>query len=450
MKITREESRPREVTLTIELEPQDMEPYLHRAYRRVVQRVNIPGFRRGKAPRSLVERYVGRQRLLQEALEFLVPETVDQAVKQEAVPAFDQPQVELEEVDPPRIKAVVPLTPEVDLGDYRGIRQQPEPVEVTEEEVDQALEQLRRDQAPWAPVERPVQFGDLVTLDVVGVVDGRQVTSDQGVEFVPTQNNPLPLPGFSVHLEGLGRGETKEFTLPVPQDYPDQSIAGKECRFTVTVHEVKAKQLPELDDTFAHSVGTGFESLEALREHLRSTLRADRERQARSRFRDHLLEAVVEGASVGLPEMVVEREVDHLLQEQQEALRERRLELEDYLRQVGKSPEELREELRPRAEARLKRSLVVRKLAELEGLAVTDAEVDQEIRELGSEQGGQRLARAFDTPQGRRSLANVLLMRKVLARLEEIATGSAEGAPQVGEGAAAAGPGGQVSEGGTT
>ena len=233
MNITREDTAPREVVLNIQLEGEDIEPFLDRSYRRLVNRVQIAGFRRGKAPRWRVENEVGREALIRESLDSILREILDKAIEEEEIEAFNEPDVELVEIDPLSLKAVVPLEPIVELGDFRSLRLEPESVEVGDEQVGKVLEQARYDAAPWQPADRPVKFGDLVTIDVDGVVEGKKVADDKGVDFIPTQDSPFPFPGFSVHLEGMQKDQSKEFTLQVPEDYRDADMAGKECRFSV-------------------------------------------------------------------------------------------------------------------------------------------------------------------------------------------------------------------------
>ena len=422
MKITREETLPTEVILNIELEPDDLEPYLDRAYRRVVNKIRVPGFRQGKAPRAIVESLVGREHLLHEALNFLVPESVDQAVKQESIEPYMQPAVDVTELDPLSIKATVPLEPQVDLGNYQDLRIQPEPVNVTGEQVDEVVEHLRRDSAPWAPVDRPVQFDDLLTIDVEGTIDGRSVASDKGVEYVPSLESKSPLPGFSVHLEGAKEGETRSFSLKVPEDYSDVSMAGKECHFQVQVHGIKQKALPELDDEFAKGVGEGYESLEALKSSVLENLTRAAEREATQKLYAEALQQIVEGAGVDLPNLMVEREVDRLLREQAQSLQARRMTMDAYLQQLDKSAEELREELRPTTRERLVRSLVIRKLARDQGVEVTEEEVDREIEDMiaNSDVKDQSLRRAMSSQSIRSSVESSILARKTLEQLAEI------------------------------
>ena len=428
MKITREETSSLEVVLNVELESDDLGPYLDRSFRRVVNRIEIPGFRRGKAPRPLVENYVGREALLRESLDYILQESLNRAMEEEKLETFGEPDVELVEIDPLSFKAVVALEPIVDLGDFRNLQLEPEATEVTQEQVDKVIEQLQYDAAPWEPVDRPVNFGDLVTLDVDGSIEGKNIADDRGVDFIPAQDNLMPLPGFSIYLEGMKRDESKEFTLSVPEDYRDDTIAGKDCRFKVKVLEIKEKVLPELDGEFAKGVGDGYESLEALQAGILENLTEQVERVAQRAFQESSLEEVIKGASIEVSDLTTNREIDHLLEEQLQAAQGRQTDMDTYLQTVGKSPEELRDEARPTAQERLTRFLVIRKLAQEEGIEVAPQEIDDEVENLTSISGeaSETLRQAFSTDNARSSLGSAILTRKVLERLAQIIQEKAE------------------------
>ena len=428
MKVTRESTGPTEVTLNIEMDSEDEEPFIGRSYRRVANRVQIPGFRRGKAPRSIVEGHVGRTSLLHEAAEFMIPETLDRVLKEENLQAFIEPDIELLELEPFSFKAVVTLEPVVDLGDYRSIRLEGEPVEVTDAQVDEVIERLRHESAPWEPVSRPVQFGDLLSLDVKGTIDGEQIVNDQGVDFIPREDNSLPFPGFSVYLEGIAEGEEKEFTLAVPEDYPQTSYAGKECRFWVKVLSIKEKKLPELDDEFAKGAGDEYESLEALRTQVRERLTEEAEKAELRRFEERSLEQLLRTASVQASGSIYQHELDLMGKERERALRNQRLDMDTYLKYVGKTEEELREEMRPRAEERMTRYLVLRKLAQEESIGVSPEEVQVEIETMVSNSGNSKeeMRRALSTENAQDSIRTSILNRRVMQLLVEIAQGAGE------------------------
>ena len=425
MQVTRESDSSTEVTLNVSMDAEDEEPFLNRSYRRLASRVRIPGFRPGKAPRSIVESHLGRETLLQEALEFMIPESLDQILREHEIRAFAEPQLEVLDLEPVSFKAVVPLEPEVDLGEFRSIRLTPAPVEIGEEDVNRVLESLQFESAPWEPAERPVAFGDLVTINVKGTIAGEDAIDDEGVDYVPQLDNNLPLPGFSVYLEGMSEGQEKQFTLAVPEEYPQESYAGKDCRFQVEVVAIKEKRLAELDDEFAKGVLDGFESMEALSEHVRERLTEEGKANAQRDLERSIMEEVKKQATINASELIYQREMDSIREDHERSLRNQRLDMDTYLRFVGQTEEEWQEHLRPQAEDRLATVLVMRKLAEQEELEVEDDEIDAEIDRLmenSAEETAESFRRVLGSEDSRESIRSSLMNRKILARLVEIAS----------------------------
>ena len=432
MNVTKDSVTTTEITLTISMDADDEEPFLNRSYKRVASRVRIPGFRPGKAPRSVIENHLGREALVQEALEFMIPESLDKVLKDEDIKAFMEPQLEVIDMAPVSFKAVVPLEPIVDLGEFQSIRLRREAVEVTDEQVEHVLEDLRFEAAPWEPVERPLAFGDLVSMNVKGTIEGDGVIDDQGIDFVPQVDNNLPFPGFSVYLEGMTEGQTKEFTLPVPDDYPQENYAGKECRFNVEILAVKEKILPELDDEFAKGVREGFETLEALSDHVRQRLNDEGEAAETRRLERSSLEELKKLAKIEASELVYQRELDLMYEERQRSLRNQRMDMEHYLSHVGQTEEELREQMKPQAEERLNTMLLLRKLADVENIDVSDEDVDAEIGNLISTTGGDSEAsmkQALNSENAKESIRSSLMNRKIMARLVEIVQGEGSASP---------------------
>ncbi|MBI4310169.1 MAG: trigger factor [Chloroflexi bacterium] len=428
--MTKEDLEKREVALTIEVEDGDLSPYYDKAYRRIVQRINVPGFRKGKAPRTIVQRLVGEDVMLEEAMEFFIPEAVDKAVKEQGVDQGGVPSVEVVQQDPPiTLKAVVPLTPKVMLNAYREIRLPQEPVEVTDQEVDRVLEDMRWAQAPWGPVERPIALGDRVTLDAHGEIAGKVVTDQHGVEFYAAEGSPVPLKGFSEALVGAKPGETKEFTLKVPDDFQDPNLAGKDCAFKVTVHEIKAKLLPELDDEFAKGVEKGYESLEALKAKVREDIRTRKEDEARTKYQERVVEELVSRAAVEVSPMLVEHEAQHILEEEEESLKRQRVSVDQYLSLVGRSQEQHQEDARKEALDRIIRVYALNKVVELEGVKADDVEIEEEINSLVAGAGDREkaLRRNLSQADSRSSLANILARRKAIDRLVTVAKGLDQG-----------------------
>ncbi len=433
MKITQEDAVQRQTVLHVELEPEDIEKYLDRAYRRAVQQVNVPGFRKGKASRAILERFLGRDVLLSEAMDFLVPDTTSLAIEKQDLETSGSPQVEVEQLDPSvQLKVTVPLAPMVELNNYRDIRLAEERVEVEEERVQETLEQLRREMAPWEPVDRHVELGDMLTLKVKGEVDGRAILDEEDTVYIAEEGNLRPLPGFSQKLVGLPKGQDEEFVLTIPEDYSDSEMAGKECQFHVSVAEIKERKLPELNDEFAKGVGGGYDDLEALRRKVRENLEASAKQDATRRYRDTVVETLVQGAQIELPPLLVEREIDKIITDYQEALKKRQVDMDEYLANVGKTEEQLREEVEAEAVRGLSRSLALAKVVELEGIEVSSEEVESRVEALASGSGdrGQEMRRLFGSDRGRESVRRALLTEKVVDRLVSITSGAA---PEPGE-----------------
>jgi trigger factor len=438
LKVSTERIPESQVVLEIEVEPERLERSLERAYRRLAQKTEVPGFRKGKAPPHMLERYLGRDAVLQEALGLLIPEVYNQAIEEENIDAIDHPDIEVVQQEPLIFKATVPIRPSVDLGNYREVRVEREPVRVSEEQVNEKLEELRHRYAVLEPVDRPLQTDDLVRADIRVSVDGRSVFSEDDAEFRLRQGVPVLLPGFVEHLVGSEKAVERQFSIDVPQDYPQRPVAGKTCQCRVLVKEIKEERLPELDDAFARDVGEGFPSLEALRQRLESDLRQLADQEADARYREKVVDGVVAGASMEFPPVLAEREMEQLMRERLSASGAG--DIGRYLRQVRKSEEEVRQELRLQAVERIQSSLVLGKVAQVEGISVSEEDIDAEIERLAGSSGSRadEVRKVFGSAGGREALERSLFTRKTVERLVAIVSGeatppAAEAAAEVGK-----------------
>jgi len=423
LKVTREDEAPRQIVLNIEMEEPDLESYLQRAYQRVSQKVKVPGFRPGKAPRNVVERIVGRESLLQEALEFMVPEATAKAIEQEEIEAGAQPDVELMGTEPVTIKAIVPLTPLVETGDYKSLRVPWEAPAVTDDQLNEALEETQKQSALWEPVERPAQMGDQVIMSLTGVIDDETVLDQEDGPFVLSEE---PIPGFGEALVGIVADESREFDLTFPEDYLNEAMAGKECHFTVTAKETKEQKLPELNDEFAKGVGDGHDTLDALKDHLRGQLQAELEHQDQHQYEDAVLDELLNIGSVELPNIIIERAIDHHLEEVQDTIGRRlgrSISLDEYIEVSKKSEEELREETRVTVEQQLRRSYLITEVAQNEDIEASEEDVNAEIEtmiETSGEQGDQ-VRKMFMDQESRDSVARSIRSRRTVEHLIAIA-----------------------------
>lgn len=427
MKVEREELGNCQVQLRVEAEPEEVEQSLQRAVRRVSNRTIIPGFRRGKAPPMMVERFVGREALFEEALQDLVPRLTRQAIEEQQLRAVGDPEIEVAEREPVIFTATIPVEPRVELAEYRAFRFPKEPLIVEEERVEAVLENLREQQATWQPVDRPVRFKDLVTVDYAGIIDGSPYLERPDFTFVMEQGDPHPAPGFAEYLEGAEKGIERAFDLKLPDDFPLSDAAGRTCHFQTTVREVKERILPPLDDDFAKGVGQ-YENAQALEDHVRADLRERAEAAAKQQLEENVMKALVEGSRIEMPPQLVEHEVDHLIEQEQEELRRRRERLEDYLQSLRKTPDEWRDELRPVARQRLSLAYALEKVGEAEGLSVDDAELDEEIQRVAAAAGddADRVLQLYASPALRDGARSRLLRRRVVERLVDLATGAEE------------------------
>lgn len=425
MKVTKEKTENSQAFLTIELESAEVEDALKTSYKRLVKKTNIPGFRKGKAPQAVLESYIGRESLLQDALDNLIPEAYEKALTEQEIEPIAQPHIELTETDPVVFKATVPLKPRVETGDYHHIQLTPEPVEITEDDVSAAIEQLRHQHATWEPVERAVDFGDLAVLDVESNIDDKPFINQQGAQYQVVRDLPLPMPGFAEQLLGMKRDEEKQFKLRFPSDYPRGELAGKEASFRVRVTEIKQERLPELDDEFARGINPDFKTLASLREQVSTNLKLRAEERAKADFEERAIEAAVDVTQVEFPPILVELEIDRLLREQSQRLQMGGQGLEEYLRSINKTEAELREELHPLATKRVTQSLVLGKIAEQEKIEVNDSEIDAEIENMikGAAENKEELGKFLNTAQSREAIRQSLLTGKTVQRLVEIAKG---------------------------
>lgn len=426
MKVTNEKTEDSQTFLTIEMEPDEVKESLTKSYYRLVKKTKIPGFRKGKAPRAILESHIGKESLLEDALNSMLPEAYEKAIEEQKIEAFAQPRIEVAQTDPVIFKVTVPLTPTVKLGDYHHIQVAPEPVESTGDDVNATIEQLRHQQATWEPAERPVDFNDMVVLDVKSTIEDKPWVNQKRAQYQVLHDLPLPAPGFAEQLVGMKKDEEKEFKLQFPSDYPGNDLAGKEPSFKVTVTDVKQERLPDLNDEFAKAVSPDFKNLDALKEKVSSDLKLRAEEKARIDFEERIITAVVDITELEFPPILVEREIDRLINQQLRRWQMTGKGLDEYLGSINKTEEELRQELHPLATKRVSRSLTLSKIAEEEKFKVSEPEISTETENIlkNTTENKEELTKFLSTPPARKSVEQVLITRKTIQQLVEIAKGS--------------------------
>ena len=424
MKVTKDKIESSQVYLTIEVEPAEVEEYMDAAYRQMVKKVNIPGFRKGKASRDVLERYIGKESLLEEALNNLVPETYEKAIAEQEIEPISQPQLEIAKTEPMVLKVVIPVKPTVELGEYSGIDIKAEPVQVTEVEVNNIIEELRHRSADWEPVERPVVIGDMLTIDVDSSIDGSSFINREGVQYQVRSGFPYPAPGFAEQLVDMTIDEEKEFALSFPEDFIRTELAGKTASFTVKIKEMKKENLPEINDDFARQIDPEWESMEQLRNQINTDLLSKAEDEARRDHEERVVTAVTELSKIEYPPVLVEEGINRLIDERLRQLQMADRGLDEYLKQVNKTEEEVREELRPMAVKQLTGSLVLEHVAEKENIEACEAEIDTEIQTLTStmdESKKEDMGKFLNMAETRNQIKQMLITKNTVKRLVEIA-----------------------------
>lgn len=360
-----------------------------RAFRRLVKKAKLPGFRPGKVPRKVFEQAYGSETITNEAMEDVVPTVYAKAVREHDLEPVDRPKMELlpeGDGQPRRIKAVVDVRPEIGLGEYQGLAIEAEPVSVTDEDVERALKTLARDRATLVPVDREARLGDVVTMDYEGKIDGVAFEGGTAQGQQTELSDERFIPGFATGIAGMTAGQTKDVEAKFPDDYQQTDLAGKTAVFTITLHEVKELELPAIDDELAKAVSQ-HQSLDELKEDIRKRLQTAAESRIKRETGNSLVERLVASHDFPLPEVLVEREIDGMLTDGAGMAARMGMSYDDYLKAVGKSEADLRNEYRADAERRVKGTLILEAIAKAENITATPADIQDELQSLARQYG---------------------------------------------------------------
>ena len=386
MNITQQEELARQTKLEIELDDNDIEPYLNKGYQRVVQRVNIPGFRKGKAPRSIVEKQFGKLYLINEIAEHMVSDVTSKIIEEKELDLGGLPRISLISLDPVKFEATVPLKPLVELGDYKTITVDLPVNKVNASDVNSQIERVRESQSTWEPVSRKAKLEDILTIDFTANVEGTVFIEKNDAIIILDNQRDTIVPGFCNNLVGVSKGKSKKFQIILPEDYRAESsendIGGKEASFEVTVTEIKERLLPEADDEFAKSVGSGHTSLKELKKSIKQELQQEFDREHDVQFENAAVTQLVEKSEITVPELLIEHELDHIMEERQQSLSRMNVELKDFLSYSGKTEEEFKDELRQSSIERLHRTYILQSFLEQEKLEVDEQQVKLRLDEL--------------------------------------------------------------------
>jgi trigger factor len=407
--------------LRFELPAEQLGVAIAEAVRHISKRTRIAGFRPGKAPRPIVERAVGLPALLDEAMDHLIQRAYRDALIEHEITPLTNADVDIEQAEegkPVVFSATVQIRPDVRLGDYRNFNFKPEIESIDAAKVDKVIEELADQNASLAPVEgRGAKAGDYAVIGYVGTRDGALFDGGSTERMPLILGQERLIPGFEDHLMGARPGETVEFEITFPADYAEASLAGAVAHFTVDLKELREKVPPTVDDEFARSLGS-YADLGALRDDVRLRLERNALDRARHEFSDRIIEYAVANATLDLPDILVDQEVEVMHDELRATLARQGIGEEAYLKVVEKSEADLHAEFRPNAEKRVKVLLVLSKVAEAEGVAISDADVDAEVGKARGRYGNDRkTVTYFESARGRGFIRSTLRRSRVVEQL---------------------------------
>ena len=429
MKVSSQLLENRQAALTIEVDDERVQQALRQTAKRVSNQVNIPGFRKGKAPYNVIVRAVGEDRLYDEMLDTLGEQIYRQALEESQLDPYGPGQLDDVNRKPLVLHFTVPLRPTVELSDYRALRVPFTAPQIKDEAVEQVLTSLQERNAIMEPAGGgPVELNQIAVLTLEGKLgpdeNAKTIIHERDVNLLVADTTDFPFPGFVQHLLGMLVGEEKSFEMTVPESAGDAELTGKTVYFQVKLEGLQVRRVPPPDDALAQTVGE-YETLDALRTAVRNDLVQQATQEAGSKYAEECLQKLVEQARIEFPPNMIEDALDDLTKRTEQRLKDQKMNLDEFLNIKKQSRDEYRNELRPRAENNVRRALVLGTLAEAEGLKVSADEVTAQINLLAGHYGDQagEVQAALSSSEGKRSLGLNLLTDKVYVRLVSICKG---------------------------
>ncbi|MBQ7477441.1 MAG: trigger factor [Selenomonadaceae bacterium] len=406
MKVSAEKIENQQVVLTIEVEAAEVSKAEDRACKRIAGRVNIPGFRKGKAPKKVVEGHVGKEYIMDEAFDLIYPKAFADALKEQELEPVTRPDVDVVTLESGKdlvFKVTFTNRPAVTLGEYKGLNVEKKVAEIKDEDVDKQLAnfQDRQGKLVDVPEGTAVSDGDFTTLDFKGFVDNEPFEGGEGKDYPLQIGSKSFIPGFEDQLIGAKIGEEKEVNVTFPEDYHAEALAGKPAVFKCTIRSIKHKELPPIDDELAKKVST-FQTLEELKADIRKNLQENAERVAENEHRTKVIEMATNNITVDIPPVMIDNRVNTMVQEMAMRIEQQGLNMEQYLQYAGTDIAKIREEYRETAEKNVKTDLMLEEVAKAENIKVEAADLDAEVAAMAAAYGATpKQVRKIITEQGR-------------------------------------------------
>lgn len=389
MTATWEKKEGNQGLLQVTVPAEEVDKALDQAFKKVVKQINVPGFRKGKVPRQIFEQRFGVEALYQDAVDILLPKAYSEAAVEADINPVDQPEIEVTQIEkgkPFTFDATVTVEPEVQLGDYKGLEITKQATELTDEELEQTIEQRLEAMADMVIKEDgQVEEGDTVNLDFDGYVDGEQFEGGQADGYDLEIGSGMFIPGFEEQLVGLKVGEEKEVEVTFPEEYHAEELAGKPATFKTKINEIKTKEVPELDDELANELDSEADNVEQYKENLRKQLTEQKQTDAENLQKEEAITLAADNATVDIPEAMIKTEEDRMVQEFAQRLQQQGLNLETYFQISGQSEEDLRGQMKDDAEQRVKTNLTLAAIAEAENIEVSEEDVDKELQNMSEQ-----------------------------------------------------------------
>ena len=373
------------VKLVIEASAEEFEAGLNAAYNKNKNKISVPGFRKGKAPRKMIEQLYGSQIFFEDAANEIIPDAYADAAKESGLDIVSQPKVSIEQLEagkPFIFAAEVAVRPEVELGEYKGVEVTNADAEVTDADVEEELKKVQDQNSRTVSVEdRAVKDGDMTVIDFEGFIDGEAFDGGKGENYPLTIGSHSFIDTFEEQMIGMNIGEEKELNVTFPEDYHAENLKGKPATFKVTVKEIKEKQLPELDDDFAQDV-SDFDTLAEYKDDLKKKIAERKESEAKAKKESEAIEKVVEAAKMDIPQAMIDTQVNRMLEDFAMRLQQQGLSVEQYFQYTGMTADKIMEEMKPEAVKRIKNSLVLEAVAKAENIEVSEEEFEAELQKM--------------------------------------------------------------------
>ena len=388
--IKNEQTEKNTVKLTIEVDKEAFEKALEKSYKKNVKQIALPGFRKGKAPRKLIEKYYGEAVFYEDAVNFVCPDAYEFAVKEAGISPVDRPEIDIEEIGNGKdlvLTAVVTVKPEVELGEYKGVKAEKVVYETKDEDIQTRINADAEKNARMITIEdRAVENGDITVIDFEGFVDGVAFEGGKGTDHTLEIGSGQFIPGFEDQLVGAKLNEETEINVKFPEEYHAEELKGKDATFKVTVKEIKVKDLPALDDDFAKDVSE-FDTFEEYKANIKADLDKANEARTKGEFENNVVEVVTENATVDIPQCMIDNRIEDMVKDFGYRLSSQGMSLEQYMQFTGATMDTFKEQFKDQAAAQVKSNLVLEKIAQVEALEVSDEDLEEELKKMAEMYG---------------------------------------------------------------